>query len=60
MTILHGEGYGITGERIISYARRIDIGKIPIPKTHRHRAQLAKLSDAECYIVKPIRYLRET
>jgi len=55
MTILYAVGDGISGKRIIAYARRIDIVRIPIPKTHRHRAQGAKLDDAECYIVKPIR-----
>ena len=58
MTILHGEEDGIIGERIICYARRIDVGRIPIPKTHRHRAQFAKLRDGECYVIKPIRYRR--
>jgi len=56
MTILYGEGDGIVGERIIAYARRIDVMGIPIPRTHRHRAQGAKFDDAECYIVKPIRW----
>jgi len=56
MTILYGEGDGLAGERIIAYARRIDVMKIPILRTHRHRAQGAKLDDAECYIVKPIRW----
>ena len=56
MTVLYGQGDGIVGERIIAYARRIELMKIPIPRTHRHRAQGAKLSDAECYIVKPIRW----
>jgi len=55
MTILYGEGDGVAGERIIAYARRIDVMKIPIPRTHRHRAQAAKLDDTEYYIVKPIR-----
>lgn len=59
MTILHGAGDGIIGKRIVSYARRIDIRRIPIPRTHRHRAQFAKLNDAECYIVKPIRYRKK-
>ena len=57
MTVLYGQGDGIVGERIICYARRIDVRKIPIPRTHRHRAQFAKLTDAECYIVKPVRYV---
>jgi len=56
MTILHGEGDGIVGERVIAYARRIETMRTPIPRTHRHRAQGAKLDDAECYIVKPIRW----
>ena len=56
MTILYGEGDGVAGERIIAYARRIDVMKIPIPRTNRHRAQGAKLDDVECYIVKPIRW----
>ncbi len=56
MTILYGEGDGVAGERIIAYARRIDVMKIPIHNTHRHRAQVAKLDDAECYVVKPIRW----
>jgi len=56
MTILRSQGDGIIGERIIVYARRIELMRIPIPRTHRHRAQGAKLEDAECYIVKPIRW----
>lgn len=56
MTVLYGEGDGIAGERIIAYARHIGLIKIPIPRTHRHRAQGAKLNDAECYILKPIRW----
>jgi len=55
MTVLQGQGDGIIGERIIAYARRVELMKIPIPMTHRHRTQGAKLDDAECYIVKPIR-----
>ena len=54
MTILYGEGDGIVGERLIAYARRTEVMRIPIPRTHRHRAQGAKLDDAECYIIKPI------
>jgi len=56
VTILYDEGDGIIGERIIAYARRINLMKIPVPRTHKHRAQGAKLDDAECYIVKPIRW----
>ena len=56
MTALHDQGDGITGERIIAYARRIELMRIPIFRTHRHRAQGAKLDDAECYIVKPIQW----
>ena len=56
MTVLYGEGDGIVGERIIAYARRVEVMRIPIPRTRRHRAQGAKLDDAECYIVKPIRW----
>jgi len=56
MTILYGEGDGIVGERLIAYARRTEVMRIPIPRTHRHRAQGAKLDDAECYIIKPIRW----
>jgi hypothetical protein len=56
MTTLHGEGDGIVGERVIAYARRIEVMKMPLPRTHKHRAQGAKLDDAECYIVKPIRW----
>jgi len=59
MTILHDQGDGIIGERIIAYARRIELMKIPIPRTHRHRAQGAKLNDAECYIVKPIQWTQK-
>jgi hypothetical protein len=55
MTTLYGEGDGIAGERVIAYARRIEVMRIPISRTHRHRAQGAKLDDAECYRVKPIR-----
>jgi len=36
---------GIAGERIIAYASRIDVMKIPLPRTHRHRAQGAKLDE---------------
>ena len=57
MTILYGESDGLVGERIIAYARRIELMRIPIPRTHRHRAQGAKLADAECYIVKPVRWI---
>ncbi len=57
MTVLHGEGDGIVGERIVAYARRIELSRIPIPKTHRHRRQSAKLDDAECYVVRPIRWI---
>jgi len=56
MTILRDQGDGIIGERIIAYARRIELMRIPSPRTHRHRARGAKLNDAECYIVKPIRW----
>ena len=56
MTILYGEGDGIVGERVVAYARRVDVMRIPVPRTHGHRAQGAKLVDAECYIVKPIRW----
>jgi len=59
LTILGGEGDGLVGERIIAYARRIEIMHIPIPRTHRHRAQRAKLDDAECYVVRPVRWVRE-
>jgi len=58
MTVLQGQGDGVIGERIVAYARRIELMRIPIPKTHRHRTQGAKLDDAECYIVKPIRWIR--
>jgi len=58
VTILHDQGDGIIGERIIAYARRIEVMRIPLPRTHMHRAQGAKLNDAECYIVKPIRWIR--
>jgi len=58
MTVLQGQGDGVIGERIVAYARRIELMRIPIPKTHRHRTQAAKLDDAECYIVKPIRWVR--
>ncbi len=56
MTILYEQGDGIIGDRVIVYARRIDLMRFPIARTHRHRAQGAKLDDAECYIVKPIRW----
>lgn len=56
MTVLYGQGDGIVGERVIAYARRIELMRMPIPRTYRHRAQGAKLDDAECYIVKPIRW----
>jgi len=56
MTILRDQGNGIIGERIIVYARRIELMRISIPRTHRHRAQGAKLDDAECYVVKPIKW----
>ena len=59
MTILHGQGDGIAGERIVAYARRIELMRIPLARTHRHRGQGAKLDDAECYIVKPIKWVRE-
>jgi len=55
MTTLYGQGDGIAGERVIAYARRMDVLRTPVPWTHRHRAQVAKLDDAECFIVKPIR-----
>jgi len=60
VTILYDEGDGIIGERIIAYARRINLMKIPVPRTHKHRAQGAKLDDVECYIVKPIRWKAKT
>lgn len=56
MTVLYGQGDGIVGKRVIAYARRVELTGIPIPRTHRHRARGAKLGDAECYIVKPIRW----
>ena len=56
MTVLQGQGDGIIGERIIVYARRVELMRIPISRTHRHRAQGAKLDDAKCYIVKPIQW----
>lgn len=59
MTILHGQGDGIVGARIIAYARRIELARIPIPRTHRHRGQAAKLDDAECYVVKPVTWIAE-
>jgi len=59
MTILHGQGDGIAGERIVAYARRIGLMGIPLARTHRHRGQGAKLDDAECYIVRPIKWVRE-
>jgi hypothetical protein len=59
LTVLYGEGDGLVGERIIAYARRMDLMRIPIPRTHRHRAQGAKLDDAECYIVKPVTWIGE-
>ena len=57
MTILYGEGDGVAGDRVIAYARRIELSRIPIPRTHRHRAQSARLYDAECYVIKPIRWV---
>jgi hypothetical protein len=59
LRILYGEGDGLVAERIIAYARQIRLTRIPIPRTHRHRAQGAKLDDAECYVVKPVRRIRE-
>lgn len=59
MTILHGQGDGIVGERIVAYAHRIELVRIPLPKTHRHRGQVAKLDDAECYVVRPVRWVRK-
>jgi len=59
LTILYGEGDGLVGERIVAYARRIEIMHIPIPRTHRHRAQGAKLDDAKCDIVRPVRWVAE-
>jgi hypothetical protein len=59
LTILRGEGEGLVAERIVAYARRIEIMPIPIPGTHRHRTQGAKLDDAECYIVRPVRWIAE-
>lgn len=59
MTILYGQGDGLVGERIIAYARRIELSRIPIPRTHRHRAQAAKLDDAECYVVRPITWIAD-
>jgi len=56
VTVLSGQGDGIVGERIIAYARKIELMKIPVRRTHRHRVQAAKLNDAECYISKPIRW----
>jgi len=56
LTVLYGEGDGIIGERVIAYARRIELMKILFPRTHRHRAQGVKMDDAECYIVRPIRW----
>jgi len=56
VTVLRDQGDGIIGERIVAYARRIELMRIPLPRTHRHRAQGAKLNDAECYIVKPVRW----
>ena len=55
MTILYGEGDAIIGEHIIAYARRIELMRIPVARAHRHRTQGARLDDAECMIVKPIR-----
>jgi hypothetical protein len=57
LTILYGEGDGIAGDRILAYARRIELSRVPIPRTHRHRGQSAKLDDAECYVVRPIRWI---
>jgi len=57
LTILYGEGDGIVGDRIVVYARRIELSRLPIARTHRHRGQSAKLDDAECYVVKPIRWI---
>jgi len=59
LTILYGEGDGLVGERMVAYARRIEIMHIPISRTHRHRAQGAKLDDAECYIIRPVRWVAE-
>lgn len=59
MTTLYGQGDRIAGERIVAYARRIELARIPLARTHKHRGQGAKLEDAECYIVKPIRSVRK-
>lgn len=56
MTVLSGQGDGIVGESIVACARKIELMKIPIPMAHRHRAQAAKLNDAECYVLRPIRW----
>ena len=57
MTVLYEQGDGVVGERIVAYARRIELSRIPIPRTHRHRGQGAKLDDAECYVVRPLRWV---
>lgn len=57
--MLYGQGDGVVGERIVAYARRIELLRIPIPRTHRHRGQSAKLDDAECYVVKPLRWIAD-
>jgi hypothetical protein len=57
--MLYGEGDGIVGERIVAYSRRVELSRIPIPRTNRHRAQGTKLDDAECYVVKPIRWITD-
>jgi len=59
VTTLYGQGDGIAGERIVAYARRIELMRIPLARTHKHRGQGAKLDDAECYVVKPIRLVRK-
>jgi len=59
LTTLYGEGDGLVGERIVAYARHIEIMHIPIRRTHRHRAQGAKLDDAECYILRPVRWVAD-
>jgi hypothetical protein len=56
MTVLSDQGDGIVGERIVAYARKIELMKIPIPRTHRHKTQAAKLNNAECYVLRPIRW----
>jgi hypothetical protein len=37
MTVLSGQGDGIVGERIVAYARKIELMKIPLPRTYKHR-----------------------